>query len=162
MFSWQHYFISNPKIIFEGSSWESRLFGWRAFKEIISKDFSVLFLGVGFLNWRYALSYKTLLYGGHNNYLSVLGELGIFGLIVFLWIWVKVLYHSWSNRNVSDSFGRAYFAIIVGLLISCVTQETLYPVYVMEGFLGMVMFLSALLPNKILNQKHLEKRNVKY
>lgn len=139
----------NPEVLIEKMSWESRKYGWNAFKEIISDDLSILLLGVGFFNWRYILAEQTLIYGGHNNYLSVLGELGIIGLILYLRIWIGFLYLS---LKVGDSYGKTYFSILIGLLISCIMQETLYPVYVMEGFLGIVMLLSALIfkSNKML------------
>lgn len=132
----------NPEILTEKMSWEARIYGWDVFREIILGNPSILLLGVGFFNWRYTLAEKTLIYGGHNNYLSVLGELGIIGLVLYLRIWIGFLHLS---LKIGDSYSKAYFSILIGLLISCLTQETLYPVYVMEGFLGMVMFLSALI-----------------
>lgn len=101
--------------------------------------------GVGFQNYgEYYARYVTPIYsheyrGAHNTFLQVTAELGLPGLIVFLWI----LYNSWRTLRKARTFpgvdeqiqytARVISAVFVAYLVICmftgmVTQKDLWVV----------------------------------
>lgn len=103
-----------------------------------------LFTGVGFMNWRYEVNKfaQGLSSGGHNNFLSVTLELGLVGLLFFVWFWAGLANRIGKVSRLPGS--RAVSAALYGLLVSCLFQETFYPVQSFENFLNFVMFVGGL------------------
>lgn len=125
-----------------------RVDSYSRFIEVIKSDPVIIFLGVGFMNWRYTLVQSTEITWAHNNYLSVFGELGIAGLIVFLWFWFSTLSVSKKISNHGDVWGKSYISILSAYLFASLTAEILYPVWAFENLLMFIMLISGVILSK--------------
>lgn len=109
-----------------GHSVAQRFEFWRAAGRIIQENFW-LGTGTGDIVNAFQVEYeemKTTLeplyrWRSHNQYMSVLATLGIFGLIWFL---VVLIYPAWHLKMYSDYFFVVFFII---LLISMITEDTI-------------------------------------
>jgi len=84
--------------------------------------------------------------GAHNNYLHVLSDIGIFGLIVFCMLFfviLKELYHNSSDNLLS----KCYFYLTIALLASGMTQETFWFQYAFGSFWFFYIFFLAIILN---------------
>jgi len=95
--------------------------------------------------------------GAHNNYLHILVELGIGGLIIFGAFMVNLLLQFWRIRKSSDKRVSVTSSIMIAgtiaLLASGFTQETFYSQQPMGNFFGfyfvvMVLVLQLATKNK--------------
>jgi len=68
----------------------------------------------------------------HMLYLHLILEIGLIGLTVFLFFFVLILQSLYHN----ELGGHAVFYATAALLLSSISQETLYPVASQGGFLG--------------------------
>lgn len=100
----------------------------------------------------------------HNMYLSLLGELGIFGLYLYL-IWLKTLFNNSSNfRNMEINDKNIYFlknikrSFNIAVVISLFFGEHLYLYRTSYGLLGMFL-LFVLIFDKIINYER-DNRNL--
>lgn len=96
----------------------------------IIKDFFVTGVGLGFESFRsisslYIKDFSP--YHAHNTYLELTIEIGILGLLLFLWLLVKLLkdirYQKMSQEKI---FTVALFSGIAGLFIHGVAEHILY------------------------------------
>jgi O-antigen ligase len=77
-------------------------------------------LGVGFSNYyQYTPLFPILGYSvkfvSHNNYMDLLAQTGVLGLIAFVWFFGEVWFLAWRLRTrVAPGFARAYVCGIVG------------------------------------------------
>lgn len=111
----------------------------------------VVFLGVGFMNWRYTLSASTGIYGGHNNYLTALLELGLFGLAAFGYLLWRGGWFAWNNIKRNRPFAQFYLAVLIGLCAASFFEDIFWPAVAQESFLAFFMFISALCLPPVLN-----------
>jgi O-antigen ligase len=74
---------------------------------------------------------KKMSWGGHNNFLTVIVELGIFGLIAFIYFFWNVM-DELRKRMKTDPFAYSFFYLTITLLASTMTQETFWfqPTYI--------------------------------
>ena len=124
---------------------------WRIDNNRLAVDFvssrpEVLIVGVGYMNWRYEVNRfaEGRSSGGHNNFLTVLLELGVVGMVAFLWFWGGLSFRIGRLHGRDSPGARAVRAGIVGLVVSCASQETLYPVWSMESLLTFVALIGGL------------------
>lgn len=122
-----------------------RVDSYSRFFEVLKSNPMISLVGVGFMNWRYTLVQSTEITWAHNNYLSVLGELGVGGLLVFLWFWFSTLNISRRLANAGDIWAKCYNSILTAILVACLTSEALYPVWSFENLLLFIMTISGVI-----------------
>ena len=80
--------------------------------------------GLGFANyyWNtplYAIRGWNVQFSTHNNYLDLVAQMGILGLLTFLWFfWEMGRLGWWLRERVSDGFSRAYVYGSLGGLVA--------------------------------------------
>lgn len=114
-------------------TWSGRFNIWEQyFEKINSWDVVSLLLGtgIGSLKARNA----------HNNYLQVFLETGLLGLIIFSILIFKLLLHSSSEYKYTNGIKYG----MMGILLNCMTQESLYPVPAFADNLGYLMVVLAI------------------
>lgn len=122
-----------PKATFSGfiGSFGVRVGYWKSIPPMV-RDFFLIGSGPGtfgimYPGYRILLGRETQM--AHNNYLQVLVETGVFGLVAFLWIWIRFL-----RRGIRLIFAEkvdrmlilACFAGIIGFLIQGFVDFGLY------------------------------------
>ena len=120
--------------------------------DYLSDKPEIILLGVGFMNWRYTLSSVSQIYGGHNNYLTALAELGVTGLIAFLLFLARGFLTAWKSVKRNQPYSQFYLALLVGLCAACFFEDIFWPAVAQESFLAFFMFISALSLPSGLNQ----------
>lgn len=107
-------------------SWETRVVAWQGLFELVG-DRWLLGLGLG-AYWHYwrgvlgSFSYLDPATGYlhvttdpqvnmHNNYLDLFGQVGLVGLLIFLWVLAAIALQAWRvYRSEAAGFGRSYAA----------------------------------------------------
>lgn len=136
----------------------TRTAAWEIMGKIISLN---PILGIGFSNYyHYTPLFPILGYSvkfdSHNNYIDIVAQTGVLGLIAFLWFLCEVWLLAWRLRSrVSHGFAKAYVYGIVGsvpaMLVAAFMGDWVLPfVYNigMRGFRASVLgwlFLGGLL-----------------
>ena len=123
---------------------QSRLYGYAHSVSYILEHPDILFFGVGFMNWRYALYSYSLMYSGHNNYLTALAELGLIGFLGFCNLLFQAGKTAWKQVKYNLPFTRFYLSLMVGLLIAACFEDILWPAVALESFLAFIMMISAI------------------
>lgn len=131
-------------------SWDTRLDAWRIVLEV-SRVNPVL--GLGFANYYW---YVTLFnirgyyieFSSHNQYVDLIAQTGIAGLICFLWILFEVGRLGWSLLpRVKDGFARGYaygvFAGLAGVVVAAFLVDWVLPFAYNIGLTG---FRASILP----------------
>lgn len=123
-----------PNVQGDGSI-TSRLDTWTLLLQYLVREPDVLLTGVGFQNFQYTLHTvqgEVGLIAAHNNYLHILTETGVLGLLIFLCWLVSIFWWllSWRSQD-TDYTTKAVFgvfmSVMIGLCVSALTQETLAP-----------------------------------
>ncbi|WP_198543835.1 O-antigen ligase family protein [Petroclostridium xylanilyticum] len=127
----------------------SRFIIWYKFFQYYPDSLLQLFFGVGFMGFRYFLYPTTGGWGAHNNFLTVLGETGIIGLISFIILLIKIYMYILKNYKKSTipllkKYNYCLIFAYTGILITLITQETFSVVSSFASFLGFFMFLLGL------------------
>jgi hypothetical protein len=111
-------------------SYLTRLAAWDI---ILGKIFTVSPLfGLGPANYRYYTPLFSILgyniqFNSHNNYIDILAQMGVVGLLAFAWFFWEVFRLGWRLKSrVPEGFARAY---VIGALAGLVAT-------VVSGFLG--------------------------
>jgi O-antigen ligase len=140
------------KLIFEDAySWGTRVDAWQIIFEI--SKVSPLF-GMGFANYYwytplspirgYAVSFNS-----HSQYIDLIAQVGILGLLSFLWVFFEVGRLSWnlSHSGLADGFAKAYargiFAGVIATLMGAFLGDWVLPFVYNVGFHG---FRASILP----------------
>lgn len=134
--------VVNEAVEKRDSSAIHRLITYDLFFDYIKNHPLVLVTGVGFMNWRYALTGETASSAGHNVYLQILGDLGIGGLLLFLWFWYRNFKMAAKLARDGDFWGRMLLPIIGAYLATCLTSDILYPGSAMENCLFFIMLIT--------------------
>ena len=87
--------------------------------------------------------------GAHNCYANVFFELGPFGLLIWLWlllrIWKRTTWlakrSEWPEARV---LAREFLCLFIALLVANLTTEVLYPRRALYSFFAQFLFLAAL------------------
>jgi len=132
-----------------------RIYIWSQGIEKIRERPWMLFTGSGFQSAGHAKFYAV--FAMHNLYLHILMELGIGGLLIFLF-WVhrifkelKQRYREAGSRETKHYVQEFKIAFQV-LLFACLTTDALYPQRAMFSFFGTFLFLAALALHPALTQ----------
>ena len=132
-------------------SWGTRVDAWRIVFEI--SKVSPLF-GLGFANYYwytplfpirgYAVSFNS-----HSQFVDLIAQVGILGLLSFLWLFFEVGRLGWnlSHSNLADGFAKAYargvFAGVFATLMGAFLGDWVLPFVYNIGFSG---FRASILP----------------
>lgn len=116
--------LANP---LESEQFQSRQLIWQTWSEKLLQEPRYLVTGVGFGAARDVAGL------GHNQPLTVLGEFGVFGLLGALLAAGLLLRAVWRLEKSP----RRFSWYIVVIYLSCMTQESLYPVPAMGHFPGL-------------------------
>jgi O-antigen ligase len=131
---------------FQRSTGGGRVRDWLLLLGFLGNNVDYLVFGIGFHRYsEYKMIGGPSLAAGHNMYVHTLGELGILGLAAFLVLWaiLFVTLYRLSKRKTRGPLQplicAAVFAIYVGLLVSGLSQETLYPQFTMYNVVPLLM-----------------------
>lgn len=120
-----------------------RLQAWTGLLAWLLRNPDVLITGVGFQNFHYYVNISSgaiNLEAAHNNYLHVLTEHGVFGLLIFVvWIISIIVWLLAWRRSATDGPSRiapsVFLSLVFAIVVSCLTQESLAPSFSMMPFL---------------------------
>ena len=109
-------------------SWVTRLEAWRILIEIVKVN---PILGLGFGNYYWITPLFPILgwevsFNSHSQYIDILAQTGILGLMCFLWFLLEVGRLGWRMRDrVPDGFPRAYVYGALGGLAGTLVASAL-------------------------------------
>ncbi|MGD2157647.1 MAG: O-antigen ligase family protein [Anaerolineales bacterium] len=112
--------LTGQVVATEEYSWSTRLEAWSILADVVKAN---PILGLGFANYYW---YTPLIpirgyfvnFSSHNQYVDLVAQSGLVGLICFLWIFWELGRVGWSLRDrVPDGFPRAYVYGALGGLI---------------------------------------------
>ena len=138
----------------------ARFQNWRESIGVIKDMSFFMFFGYG-VNQQ---SYKVNLGGAHNNFMQVIIDLGIVGLVFFLIFLYEVGKLLRKPRNIGDS-DLPYYAMRIGMrcgffgiIGTALTQETFYMAPAMGNFFGFYLILLAIVDN--IKEKSVKKEEI--
>ncbi len=89
-----------------------------------------LITGVGFANFRYALIAETEIYHAHNDFITCVTEIGVIGVLVFIWYLVRLLKDVVGRvKHASGEYrwqAICMSSILAGFLVSSLFEFSLY------------------------------------
>ena len=137
-------------ILSDEYSWGTRIDAWLIVLEISRAN--PLF-GLGFSNYYW---YTPLFpirgwyvnFNSHSQYVDLIAQVGLLGLVSFLWIFIEVGRLSWRLKNhLPDGFARSYaysvLAGVIGTLVAAFLVDWVLPFVYNIGFIG---FRASILP----------------
>ena len=143
-------FLANKLVATDEYSWGTRLDAWKIVLEI--SRVSPL-LGLGFSNYYW---YTPLFpirgwhvsFNSHSQYVDLIAQVGIAGLLCFLWVFYEVGKLCWNLvEQIDDGFPKAYlFGVIAGIagtLMAASLVDWVLPFVYNIGFNG---FRASILP----------------
>jgi O-antigen ligase len=143
-------FLANKLVATDEYSWGTRLDAWKIVLEI--SRVSPLF-GLGFSNYYW---YTPLFpirgwhvsFNSHSQYVDLIAQVGIAGLLCFLWVFYEVGKLCWNLvEQIDDGFPKAYlFGVIAGIagtLMAASLVDWVLPFVYNIGFNG---FRASILP----------------
>lgn len=107
-------------------------------------------IGIGTFNtlqFSYHLEVGTFTTGAHNNLLHAFVETGVVGLMIFSAIFVEIVRRLVVMSRRGNNAARCFLVATLGLLFSCLTQETFWPNPSFARFMLMYMFTYVALLN---------------
>ncbi len=117
-------------------SYATRLDAWRIVAEIIKVN---PILGLGPANYRwytplFRIRGYAVQFNSHNQYVDIIAQIGILGLMVYLWFFAEVALLGWRLRQrVPEGFARAYvysaLAGVVGTLVAGMLGDWVIPFF---------------------------------
>jgi len=108
------------------------------------------FFGYGFMQYRWTPMSEVSAGGAHNNFLHTWAELGLPGIVVFLWF-LYVLFKETIRRvrHQMDSAARrlavGFLCALVALVMTCVGQETFSVQPALGSFFCFFLFLAGVI-----------------
>lgn len=134
-------------------SFMGRVLIWLSAWNMFRSDPSILITGVGLGNFFHGtmpyMVLKSSATGAHNNYIHVLAEAGVFGLLSWFYIFFAMLRKSLAKfrdkLNSERYLFYGYFCGLCALLITCLTQETFSVQTALSNFLGFFFVFTAIL-----------------
>jgi hypothetical protein len=137
------YFLATGAIGSDEYSWGTRLDAWKIVLEI-SKVNPILGLGFSNYYWYtplFAIRGWAVTFNSHSQYVDLIAQVGIVGLLVFFWIFFEVGRLGWKlQQQLPDGFARAYtygvLAGVVGSLLAAFLVDWILPFVYNIGFAG--------------------------
>jgi O-antigen ligase len=125
---------------------------WQEGLEQLGQRIWLFPFGGGFNNYRYAVEGAGV--SAHNMYITIVGELGLLGLFLYL-RWLLALWQETSTRAAlavkRARYGAKVFqsfelrSLLVAMMVSLLGGEILYPYRPCFSFLGMFLFVCAVM-----------------
>lgn len=138
------------QITAEEWSWGTRLDAWRIVLEASRVN---PLLGLGFANYYWYVSLFNIrgyyvAFNSHSQYVDLIAQTGILGLICFIWILFEIGRLSWSlSQRLTDGFARGYaygvFAGLAGVVTAAFLVDWVLPFAYNIGLTG---FRASILP----------------
>jgi O-antigen ligase len=135
--------IAKDLISSDAYSWGTRLDAWVIVLKIAQVN---PLLGLGFSNYYwytplFAIRGYAVVFNSHSQYVDLIAEVGILGLLCFLWIFFELGRLSWRlSRELPDGFARAYangvLAGVVGTLVAGYLVDWVLPFVYNIGLTG--------------------------
>lgn len=146
---------SSDELEFEGST-QDRIETWRTIGTLVANH---PLDGVGYMGLSYVLGSigstlpMEIKDSAHNTYLRMLGELGLPGLALFLWIlWTVWRLSLTAGQVAATPFERqmaiGYGAAVIALVISCMFGDRFYQVTIGGNFLVYSALITDLVQEK--------------
>jgi O-Antigen ligase len=103
-------------------------------------------LGLGFSNYYFytplfpILGYRVQ-FNSHNNYVDIIAQTGLVGMVVFLWLAAEICVVGWNlQKRVPDGFPKAYtlgvLGGVIGMLVSGLLGDWMLPFVYNVGLTG--------------------------
>jgi O-antigen ligase len=144
------YSLATQAVSAEEYSWGTRLDAWKIVLEISKVN---PLLGLGFANYYwytplFAIRGWAVNFNSHSQYIDLIAQVGVLGLLCFLWIFFELGRIGWKlTRDLPDGFARSYsygvFAGLVGSLVAGFLVDWVLPFVYNIGFVG---FRASVLP----------------
>jgi hypothetical protein len=125
-------------------SYSTRLAAWQIMLEIIAIS---PFIGLGPSNYYsysslYAISGYHVNFNSHNQYIDLVAQTGLLGLVVYLWFFLSVAFVGWRlRRYVPEGFAKAYvygaLGALCGMFIAGFLGDWVLPFVYNVGLVGM-------------------------
>lgn len=119
------------EILNEGDNAYSMLTRWEALRIILSIVSVNPFLGLGMANYYYFTPLYSILgysvqFSSHNNYVDLVAQSGLLGLLAFFWLCWEIWRVGWRLRTiVPDGFPKAFVYGALGGLVGMVVSGAL-------------------------------------
>lgn len=137
-----------------------RILMWISAWSVINSSTERFVWGIGFTNfrWEYGKLIKLPFYtnAAHNAYLHIWTETGLFGLCLYLWSFGALFIFAVRHRK-DDPAAGLLAALVVSMLMTGMTQETLYPNEAFCNFNVFYMFGTLLVVLQILESAERRK-----
>jgi len=131
-------------------SWATRVDAWVIVIEIAKVS---PFFGLGFANYYWYSLYTPIRgyfvpFNSHSQYVDLIAQTGILGLLSFLWIFFEVGRLGWNLREIApDGFPRAYtYGVIGGVVGTLVAASMADWVLPFAYNIGLAGFRASILP----------------
>ena len=131
-------------------SWGTRIDAWRIVLEISRAN---LLFGLGFANYYwytplFSIRGWFVSFNSHSQYVDLIAQVGLLGLVSFLWIFFEVGRLGWRLKNqLPDGFARSYaysvLAGVIGTLAAAFLVDWVLPFVYNIGLKG---FRASILP----------------
>lgn len=125
-----------------------RFLMWIVSWQVINSSPERFVQGIGFTNyrWEYGKLIKLPFYtnAAHNAFIHIWTETGLIGLLLYLSVYIVLFLQAWGRRK-RDPPAMIMAALIAAMLVTCMTQETLYPNEAMCNFNVMFFFACLLM-----------------
>ena len=135
--------IAKDLISSDAYSWGTRLDAWVIVLKIAQVN---PILGLGFANYYwytplFAIRGFAVSFNSHSQYVDLIAEVGVLGLLCFLWIFLEVGRLGWRlSKQLPDGFARAYaygvLAGVVGTLVAGYLVDWVLPFVYNIGLTG--------------------------
>ncbi|MBE7443737.1 MAG: O-antigen ligase family protein [Planctomycetia bacterium] len=122
------------------SSIDARFSVAKYFIDIFKENPLRLLWGYGFMSAPMRYEYT----GAHNQFLDVLHDSGIIGLIIFLWLVYSILKILWKHSRLSDEWQPIYYSMFFGtvsLIVSGLTGGFFTISHTFGSFVGFYLSL---------------------
>jgi len=143
-------YLLQQQIAAEEWSWGTRLEAWRIVLEVSRVN---PILGLGFANYYWYVSLFSILgyyttFISHSQYVDLIAQTGIVGLVCFLWVLFEVGRLAWSLAiRLQDGFGRGYaYGVLAGLAGVVVAAFLVDWVLPFTYNIGLTGFRASILP----------------
>jgi O-antigen ligase len=125
-----------------------RVESWLHLTDFFNDSALNVIFGVGFMQFRFSAIQFFHSNAGHNNYLNTYVETGMIGFIIFLMLLI-VVFKQLRKNSKNSIYARNGLAIWCGIIVTCLSQESLSVVFAMQSFMGFLFFTLGVIQNNV-------------